>query len=94
LDSTKNKESKKNLDTLDSEEGFVLEEKQKQVAIYKDARRKVHKYSAKCTHMGCTVVWNPAEDSFDCPCHGSRFSASKGRVINGPANSDLENWKQ
>ncbi|MGH9975250.1 MAG: ubiquinol-cytochrome c reductase iron-sulfur subunit [Nitrososphaeraceae archaeon] len=42
-----------------------------------------------CTHMGCTVTWNNSEKSFDCTCHGSRFSPS-GNVINGPANTSLE----
>lgn len=49
----------------------------------------IHTFSAKCTHLGCTVTWNPLEQSFDCPCHGSRFF-NNGKVINGPANNELE----
>ncbi len=43
----------------------------------------------KCTHLGCTLTWNPLETSFDCPCHGLRFY-NNGEVINGPANNELE----
>ena len=38
--------------------------------------------------MDCIVAWNPGEKSWDCPCHGSRFDP-KGKVITGPAISDL-----
>ncbi|MGF1460941.1 MAG: Rieske 2Fe-2S domain-containing protein [Leptolyngbyaceae cyanobacterium] len=44
--------------------------------------------SAKCPHLGCTVDWNPNEQEFICPCHGSRFD-SLGMVTNGPANEAL-----
>jgi Rieske Fe-S protein len=45
--------------------------------------------SPTCTHLWCRVGWNPAERSWDCPCHGSRF-APDGTVIEGPAVTDLE----
>jgi Rieske Fe-S protein len=59
------------------------------VALYCDDAGVLHQLSPTCTHMGCFVTWNPAERSWDCPCHGSRFSA-EGHVIHGPAVKDLE----
>ena len=44
-------------------------------------------FSAKCTHMGCTV--KPAGSELHCPCHGSKFNALTGEVIHGPAASSL-----
>lgn len=71
-------------------EGMVADLKGKDpMAFYKDKNAKLHSFSAVCTHLGCTVSWNDSEKSFDCPCHGSRFSYA-GKVINGPANDDLE----
>jgi glycine/D-amino acid oxidase-like deaminating enzyme/nitrite reductase/ring-hydroxylating ferredoxin subunit len=69
-------------------QGVVIEDKK--MAYYKDEEGKLHSYSAICTHLGCTVTWNNSEKSFDCPCHGSRFSANLGITINGPANSGLD----
>lgn len=42
----------------------------------------------RCPHLGCALKWNPAEHSWDCACHGSRFDES-GRVLDNPANGDL-----
>jgi len=52
------------------------------------ADRITHRRSAVCPHLGCVVAWNSSEETWDCPCHGSRFSAN-GKVYQGPANSDL-----
>ena len=79
---------------LSKTQGKVIEitknGKKHPVAIYKDEMGKLHAYSAICTHLGCTITWNPLEKSFDCLCHGSRFTGSMGRVINGPANINLD----
>lgn len=59
------------------------------VAAYRDDAGELHKVSAICTHLRCVVAWNPAERTWDCPCHGSRFDFD-GRVIQGPAVHDLD----
>ena len=79
------------VENLNEGQGIVLEEKK--IAAYKDHKGQLHTYSAICTHLGCTVIWNNSEKSFDCPCHGSRFSPS-GNVINGPANTALEHKQE
>ncbi len=45
--------------------------------------------SKRCPHMGCALKWNKAEHSWDCPCHGSRFS-EKGVLIDNPAVKDMK----
>jgi glycine/D-amino acid oxidase-like deaminating enzyme/nitrite reductase/ring-hydroxylating ferredoxin subunit len=69
-------------------EGAVVRRGLKKIAVYRDDQGVLHMMSAVCPHLGCIVAWNAAEKTWDCPCHGSRF-ASGGRVLNGPANSDL-----
>jgi glycine/D-amino acid oxidase-like deaminating enzyme/nitrite reductase/ring-hydroxylating ferredoxin subunit len=59
------------------------------VAAYREEDGTLHAVSAVCTHLGCQVLWNSAERSWDCPCHGSRFDVD-GTVIQGPAVKDLE----
>ena len=66
--------------------------KLKKVAVYRDEAGAFKAYSAVCPHMGCVVQWNNDEKSFDCPCHGSRFTCT-GELMNGPANSNLEEVK-
>lgn len=68
--------------------GGILAVGFKKVAVYRDEAGEVHAYSAICPHLGCVLQWNGEEKSFDCPCHGSRFTC-EGKVINGPASTDL-----
>jgi nitrite reductase/ring-hydroxylating ferredoxin subunit len=69
--------------------GALLRRGLRKIAVYRDESGRVHERSATCPHLGCIVHWNGAEKTWDCPCHGSRFDPL-GKVINGPANVDLE----
>lgn len=73
---------------LRPEEGGIFNSDEGRIAVCRDRHGAVHACSAVCTHLGCDVAWNKAEQTWDCPCHGSRFSPD-GTVINGPAVSDL-----
>lgn len=70
-------------------EGAVLRRGLTRVAVYVDDVGLSHELSATCPHLGGVVAWNPAEKSWDCPCHGSRFDCY-GKVLAGPAVSDLK----
>ncbi|SJZ87814.1 FAD-dependent oxidoreductase [Sediminibacterium ginsengisoli] len=70
-------------------EGKVVKYDDHKIALYKDEAGVLHAVHAACTHMKCSVTWNTAERSWDCPCHGARFSAA-GKVLTGPANIPLE----
>jgi glycine/D-amino acid oxidase-like deaminating enzyme/nitrite reductase/ring-hydroxylating ferredoxin subunit len=69
-------------------EGKIVEWKGKKCGIYRDTDDFLHIVDAKCTHLKCIIKWNNDEKSWDCPCHGSRFTP-EGKVTNGPANKDL-----
>jgi glycine/D-amino acid oxidase-like deaminating enzyme/nitrite reductase/ring-hydroxylating ferredoxin subunit len=70
-------------------EGTVLRDGLSQRAVHRDDEGRLHAVSARCTHLGCIVRWNRAEQTWDCPCHGSRYTAT-GEVISGPATRALE----
>jgi Rieske Fe-S protein len=69
-------------------EGAIVRHGLQKLAVYRDHDNELHMLSAVCPHLGGIVRWNKVEKTWDCPCHGSRFSC-KGEVINGPAMSNL-----
>lgn len=76
------------VDDIPVNEGAVIRQGFKKIAVYRDEDNTLHECSAMCTHLAGVVRWNSAEKTWDCPCHGSRFDAY-GHVIQGPANQDL-----
>jgi glycine/D-amino acid oxidase-like deaminating enzyme/nitrite reductase/ring-hydroxylating ferredoxin subunit len=69
-------------------QGKIIQLDGKKFGVYRDKNDLFHMVGAECTHMKCIIKWNNDEQSWDCPCHGSRFS-TEGKVMNGPANADL-----
>lgn len=81
-------ESLDELASLSPGEGKVVKYAGQVMALSKDENGALNAVSPTCTHMKCNVTWNNTEYSWDCPCHGARYSA-KGKVITGPASKDL-----
>lgn len=77
------------VEELQANHGAILNQGLKKLAVYKDSKNNIHAFSAVCPHLGGIVRWNETEKTFDCPCHGSRFS-NMGKVVNGPSNDDLK----
>ncbi|HUP97811.1 MAG TPA: FAD-dependent oxidoreductase [Usitatibacter sp.] len=73
--------------------GAVVRRGMHKVAVYRDPQGELHEMSAACTHLGCPVRWNSADNTWDCKCHGSRFDAL-GQVLSGPANTPLSSVEE
>lgn len=69
--------------------GQVVSQKGRLVALHRDESGPLHRLSPVCTHAGCIVHWNEAEHTWDCPCHGGRYSAD-GKCLSGPPPRDLK----
>jgi glycine/D-amino acid oxidase-like deaminating enzyme/nitrite reductase/ring-hydroxylating ferredoxin subunit len=81
------------LSEIKTGEGKIIGLEKKKYGVYCDEHHQLHLVSAECTHLGCIIKWNNDEKSWDCPCHGSRFTY-EGKVLNGPANKNLEYHKE
>ena len=77
------------IEDLQPGEGDIVRLHGDAVAGYRDDDGSLMAVSPTCTHLGCRVNWNSAERSWDCPCHGSRFTPA-GDVLQGPAVHRLE----
>jgi glycine/D-amino acid oxidase-like deaminating enzyme/nitrite reductase/ring-hydroxylating ferredoxin subunit len=70
-------------------EAKVVKYEGSSIALYKDDAGQLYSVNPVCPHVKCVVAWNSAEKSWDCPCHGSRFSYT-GALLTAPARKDLE----
>ena len=76
------------LDDLPPGHGGIVEADGRKAGVYKDDEGRCHVVNPRCPHLGCQLEWNPDERSWDCPCHGSRFSYD-GSLIDNPAQANL-----
>jgi len=76
-------------DELQNGEAAVCDIDGEKTGVYKDENGKFHMVSVRCPHLGCELKWNPDEKSWDCPCHGSRFTFD-GKLICEPSQTDLD----
>ncbi len=74
-------------------QGAILRRGASKVAVYRDQDGELHELGAVCPHAGCIVQWNPDEKTWDCPCHGSRFTVT-GQQVNGPSYKGLSGWQE
>lgn len=68
--------------------GAIVRYGTSKLAVYRDENGAFTRLSAVCPHLKCIVAWNGVEQTWDCPCHGSRFAAT-GEVLDGPAYGGL-----
>ncbi|WP_449353921.1 FAD-dependent oxidoreductase [Virgibacillus natechei] len=80
--------TKNNIDELSTDDATVTRINGNRTGVYRDQNNELHMVDTTCTHMGCEVAWNSGDRTWDCPCHGSRFSYT-GEVIEGPAKRPL-----
>lgn len=79
---------KDTLNGIGRDEGKIVEVEGNKVGIYRDAAGKFFAIKPVCTHLGCELSWNNLEKTWDCPCHGSRFSYT-GKSLYDPSIKDL-----
>lgn len=73
-------------------EGKIVNDNGIKVGIYKDLEGKEFRVIPKCMHLGCELSWNNLDHTWDCPCHGSRYTF-QGKLIYGPSKKNLKTIK-
>lgn len=79
---------KDTIEKVNTNEGKIVQIDGKKVGIYKDEKGKIYAINPICSHLGCELSWNNIENTWDCPCHGSRFDYM-GRSIYAPSIKDI-----
>ena len=80
-----------NSDMPKNNEGKVVSIHGKRYGAYRDEKGELFIVDITCTHLGCELRFNSSENTWDCPCHGSRFDY-KGNILNGPALKSLKSY--
>ena len=75
-------------DTIPKGKGGIIVYRGQKAGAYKDEQGNLYTVSVRCPHLGCELQWNPADRTWDCPCHGSRFDFQGNRIEN-PAQTDI-----
>lgn len=78
----------KGTENIPQGEGRIVQLAGEKLAVYRGLDNRLSVLSPVCPHMKCLVVWNAADSTWDCPCHGSRFTTD-GSVLEGPAFHSL-----
>lgn len=77
------------LNTLEKEQGKIIELENTKIGVYRDLKGKFYAIKPICSHLGCELSWNSLEKTWDCPCHGSRFSYT-GKSLYDPSIKDID----
>jgi len=77
------------VDDIAPGDGAVVRIAGRRCAVHRDDDGTLHAVSARCTHLGCLVAFNRTERTWECPCHGSRFTPD-GDIVQGPATRPME----
>lgn len=73
-------------------EGNICQLNGKKVAAYRNKNTKLLTFKPTCKHLGCEVRWNKGDQTWDCPCHGSRHAAD-GSILDGPTTAPLDKYE-
>jgi glycine/D-amino acid oxidase-like deaminating enzyme/nitrite reductase/ring-hydroxylating ferredoxin subunit len=74
-------------------EGKMVDVEGNRVGAYRDEKGNLHIVDITCTHAACELKWNDAEKTWDCPCHGSRYTY-EGDIVEGPTHKTLNHLDQ
>lgn len=76
------------VDMIEPGQAAVVETPEGKAGVYRTEDNRIYQVDAVCPHLGCSLVWNQDERSWDCPCHGSRFDYM-GNLLDGPAQEGI-----
>lgn len=77
------------LNNIGKDEGKIVEFENTKIGVYRDNSGKFYAIKPVCSHLGCELSWNNLSKTWDCPCHGSRFSYT-GKSLYDPSIKDLD----